>query len=236
MRTPRRAYCRSRCWPRPAGSTSRCPPTCRWPSWCRWSGAARRARARGRGPEPWRLTGAAGGPLPPDATLDELGVLDGELLRLGPRPRRRRRRCSTTRWTRWPRWPRRPPSRTGGGAPWSCWSASCRGRAAAGRHARRRDSGALPRGRAVALGGLARGRGARCAAAPLRRADEPARRGTRTRRGAGPGRSARCPWPRRPAGPPLPGPPAPAHCCSPRSRPAPPRRSARSPCGWWPPR
>jgi type VII secretion integral membrane protein EccD len=35
-------------------------------------------------PLPWRLTGAAGGPLPPDATLDELGVLDGELLRLGP--------------------------------------------------------------------------------------------------------------------------------------------------------
>jgi type VII secretion integral membrane protein EccD len=35
-------------------------------------------------PLPWRLTGAAGGPLPPEATLDELGVLDGELLRLGP--------------------------------------------------------------------------------------------------------------------------------------------------------
>ena len=35
-------------------------------------------------PVPWRLTGAGGGVLPPDATLDELGVLDGELLRLGP--------------------------------------------------------------------------------------------------------------------------------------------------------
>jgi type VII secretion integral membrane protein EccD len=35
-------------------------------------------------PVPWRLTGAGGGVLPPDATLDELGVRDGELLRLGP--------------------------------------------------------------------------------------------------------------------------------------------------------
>jgi type VII secretion integral membrane protein EccD len=35
-------------------------------------------------PLPWRLTGAGGGPLPPDATLDDVGVLDGELLRLGP--------------------------------------------------------------------------------------------------------------------------------------------------------
>ncbi len=34
-------------------------------------------------PEPWRLTGAAGGPLPAGATLAELGVLDGELLRIG---------------------------------------------------------------------------------------------------------------------------------------------------------
>ncbi|QJY46504.1 type VII secretion integral membrane protein EccD [Pseudonocardia broussonetiae] len=33
---------------------------------------------------PWRLTGVTGGPLHPAATLDELGVLDGELLRLGP--------------------------------------------------------------------------------------------------------------------------------------------------------
>ncbi len=38
----------------------------------------------GPGPRPWRLTGATGGPLHPAATLDELGVLDGELLRLGP--------------------------------------------------------------------------------------------------------------------------------------------------------
>ncbi|MHA6785322.1 type VII secretion integral membrane protein EccD [Pseudonocardia saturnea] len=38
------------------------------------------------GPRPvaWRLTGATGGPLHPAATLDELGVLDGELLRIGP--------------------------------------------------------------------------------------------------------------------------------------------------------
>ncbi len=35
-------------------------------------------------PQPWRMAGAAGGPLPPAATLDELGVLDGELLRIGP--------------------------------------------------------------------------------------------------------------------------------------------------------
>lgn len=41
-------------------------------------------RARTARPEPWRLSGAAGGLLPVTATLDELGVLDGELLRLGP--------------------------------------------------------------------------------------------------------------------------------------------------------
>ncbi|MBC3189754.1 type VII secretion integral membrane protein EccD [Pseudonocardia sp. C8] len=35
-------------------------------------------------PEAWRFTGAAGGPLPPDATLHELRVRDGDLLRLGP--------------------------------------------------------------------------------------------------------------------------------------------------------
>lgn len=33
---------------------------------------------------PWRLSGVAGGPLPAGATLGELGVLDGELLRIGP--------------------------------------------------------------------------------------------------------------------------------------------------------
>lgn len=38
----------------------------------------------GHRPLPWRLTGATGGPLHPAATLDELGVLDGELLRIGP--------------------------------------------------------------------------------------------------------------------------------------------------------
>lgn len=36
-------------------------------------------------PQPWLLTGAAGGPLPLAATLGELGVLDGELLRIAPR-------------------------------------------------------------------------------------------------------------------------------------------------------
>jgi type VII secretion integral membrane protein EccD len=41
-------------------------------------------RARAGLPRPWRLSGVAGGPLPAAATLDELGVLDGELLRLGP--------------------------------------------------------------------------------------------------------------------------------------------------------
>src|SRR3954469_19540984 len=35
-------------------------------------------------PRPWRLSGVVGGPLPVAATLGELGVLDGELLRLGP--------------------------------------------------------------------------------------------------------------------------------------------------------
>ena len=35
-------------------------------------------------PVPWRLDGVAGAPLPPAATLAQLGVLDGELLRLGP--------------------------------------------------------------------------------------------------------------------------------------------------------
>ncbi|GAA4548041.1 type VII secretion integral membrane protein EccD [Pseudonocardia xishanensis] len=35
-------------------------------------------------PVPWRLDGIAGAPLPPAATLAQLGVLDGELLRLGP--------------------------------------------------------------------------------------------------------------------------------------------------------
>lgn len=34
-------------------------------------------------PRPWRLSGIVGGPLPAAATLGELGVLDGELLRLG---------------------------------------------------------------------------------------------------------------------------------------------------------
>ncbi|MBW0119106.1 type VII secretion integral membrane protein EccD, partial [Pseudonocardia abyssalis] len=38
----------------------------------------------GHRPLPWRLVGATGGLLHPAATLDELGVLDGELLRIGP--------------------------------------------------------------------------------------------------------------------------------------------------------
>jgi type VII secretion integral membrane protein EccD len=38
-------------------------------------------------PQPWRLSGAAGGPLPAGATLGELGVLDGELLRIAPEGR-----------------------------------------------------------------------------------------------------------------------------------------------------
>ena len=40
-------------------------------------------RAPGR-PEPWRFTGATGRSLAPGATLAELGVLDGETLRIGP--------------------------------------------------------------------------------------------------------------------------------------------------------
>ncbi|WP_337825540.1 type VII secretion integral membrane protein EccD [Pseudonocardia sp. UM4_GMWB1] len=35
-------------------------------------------------PQAWRFTGPAGGPLPADATLDELGIREGELLHLGP--------------------------------------------------------------------------------------------------------------------------------------------------------
>ncbi len=35
-------------------------------------------------PDPWRFTGATGAALPSGATLGELGVLDGETLRLGP--------------------------------------------------------------------------------------------------------------------------------------------------------
>ncbi|WP_214367185.1 type VII secretion integral membrane protein EccD [Pseudonocardia sp. H11422] len=38
----------------------------------------------GHRPVPWRLSGPAGGPLPAEATLAGLGVLDGELLRIGP--------------------------------------------------------------------------------------------------------------------------------------------------------
>ena len=41
-------------------------------------------RSRAAAPRPWRLSGVAGGPLPAAATLTELGVLDGELLRLAP--------------------------------------------------------------------------------------------------------------------------------------------------------
>ena len=40
--------------------------------------------AAGRAPAPWRLDGAAGAPLPPGATLAQLGVHDGEVLRIGP--------------------------------------------------------------------------------------------------------------------------------------------------------
>ncbi|MBP2365825.1 type VII secretion integral membrane protein EccD [Pseudonocardia parietis] len=35
-------------------------------------------------PQAWRFSGSGGGPLPPDRTLDELRVHDGELLHLGP--------------------------------------------------------------------------------------------------------------------------------------------------------
>ncbi|MDN5857735.1 MAG: type VII secretion integral membrane protein EccD [Pseudonocardia sp.] len=41
-------------------------------------------RADGLRPAPWRLSGAAGGSLPAEATLDELAVPDGEMLRLAP--------------------------------------------------------------------------------------------------------------------------------------------------------
>ncbi|WP_232663788.1 type VII secretion integral membrane protein EccD [Pseudonocardia sp. TRM90224] len=41
-------------------------------------------RSNAMRPLPWQLSGAAGGPLPPAATLGELGVLDGEQLRLAP--------------------------------------------------------------------------------------------------------------------------------------------------------
>ena len=61
-----------------------CPPTSRSRSWCRWSWSCSASRALPAGRMPWRLTGTTGGACPPGATLDELGVLDGELLRLGP--------------------------------------------------------------------------------------------------------------------------------------------------------
>src|SRR4051794_41810123 len=35
-------------------------------------------------PDPWRFSAVTGAPLPAGATLAELGVLDGETLRLGP--------------------------------------------------------------------------------------------------------------------------------------------------------
>jgi type VII secretion integral membrane protein EccD len=38
----------------------------------------------GRPPRPWLLSGAAGGRLPAGSTLSQLGVLDGELLRIAP--------------------------------------------------------------------------------------------------------------------------------------------------------
>lgn len=41
-------------------------------------------RATADTPQAWRFTGPAGGPLPAAATLDELGVREGELLHLGP--------------------------------------------------------------------------------------------------------------------------------------------------------
>src|SRR5689334_9817674 len=40
--------------------------------------------APGQPPRPWRLSGAAGGTFPAGATLSQLGVLDGELLRIAP--------------------------------------------------------------------------------------------------------------------------------------------------------
>jgi type VII secretion integral membrane protein EccD len=40
--------------------------------------------APGRPPRPWLLSGAAGGRLPAGSTLSQLGVLDGELLRIAP--------------------------------------------------------------------------------------------------------------------------------------------------------
>jgi type VII secretion integral membrane protein EccD len=38
----------------------------------------------GARPDPWRFSALTGGVLPPAATLEELGVLDGEMVRLGP--------------------------------------------------------------------------------------------------------------------------------------------------------
>ncbi|MBW0105528.1 EsaB/YukD family protein, partial [Pseudonocardia sp. KRD291] len=46
---------------------------------------AQPAAGAGGAPQPWRFSGPAGGPLPAEATLAGLGVLDGELLHLGPR-------------------------------------------------------------------------------------------------------------------------------------------------------
>ena len=61
-------------------------------------------------PGPLAARRATGGTLAPDATLDELGVLDGETVRLGPRPRPRPPPCSRPCSTRWP-CPRRAAAR-----------------------------------------------------------------------------------------------------------------------------
>ena len=93
----------SPCWRRAPASTSRCRSTCRSPSWCRccWSWSA--SRGPGLAPGAVAAHRRAGGPLPSAATLDELAVPDGELLRLAPATRRRPPPCSTTRSTRSPR-------------------------------------------------------------------------------------------------------------------------------------
>ena len=138
------------------------------PSWCRWcwswSASPRRAGRRGRG----GCSGTAGGPLPAAATLDELGVLDGELLRLAPDVRRRPpRRSSTTRSTRWPR-----RSRTAGAAPAPlrrrrAGPLACGRRGRAARRGRARF-GALRRCRGpAAVAAVAGGRVARPARRPV---------------------------------------------------------------------
>ena len=176
---------------------------------------------------PWRLTGATGGALPPDATLDELGVVDGELLRLGPdgpapaaRGVRRpgRRAGGAHRIRRGAR-----PAAPGRGRPGRRRPGRCTGAGRSRRRARR--AYAWRRGRPRRAGGDRGDRAGPHSTAGTRPLREPAHRGRRCCRpcGGAAGRRGRLGRRTRTARPR-------AGCCSPRWRPGRPPRSHRSPC------